>query len=366
MKIKNRIFRQKLTEKQRLLNVLNGKKVDRPPVVCPGGMINAAVTEVIEKVKKDYNSDIDTMVEIAIKVREIAGFENYGVPFCEVKEGESFYIKLNLDSELDRSKTTKYNEDILDYLGEIKIKHSKKTAVVLEAISKLKNNEIPVIGNITGPMSIATSIIEPQKYYKMMKEDKGKAMKFLEILTDYLIKFSEEMIDNGADIIAMSDPSATGEILGKKNFEEFIVPLYKKISKAIHIKKSKLIIHICGRSQRILESLNYLGADSLSFDSVVGIRQAKKVIKVPIMGNVSAQLLDQGKKHIVRLSTKLVIEDRCDIISPSCRLSMSTPIENLGVMTERVKKMNTNNDNKKNRREIIDISSGNRYWIYSS
>jgi len=366
MEIKNRIFKEKLSEKQRLLNVLNGKKVDRPPVICPGGIINAAVTEVIKKIKGDHNSDLSSMIETAIKVRKITGFENYGVPFCEAREGVSFHLKLNLDEKLDRSKITKYDEYILDHLEKIKINHSKRSIVVLEAISKLKNNKIPVIGNITGPMSMAISIIESKKYYEMMKKDKDKAMKFLEILTDYIITFSEEMIDNGADIIALSDPYATRESLGKKIFEEFLVSMYKKISKAIHIKKSKLIIHVCGRSQRILESLTYLDADALSFDSVVGIRQAKEIIKVPIMGNISTQLLDQGKKRIVRLSTKLVIEDRCDIISPSCKLSMSTPIENLKVMTEEVKKINITNNDQKNRREVIDVSSGNRYWIYSS
>lgn len=338
MEIKNEISRKKITEKQRLLDVLNGKKVDRPPVICPGGMMNAAVTGVIKRIKKNHNSDVDAMVEAAIKVHKITGFENYGVPFCMTVESESFNVEVDLGDKLVEPRVIKYNEDIINHLDEIKVEHSKRAMVVLEAISRLKNNKIPVIGNITGPMSVVTSIIEPTSYYKMMKKDRNKALKFLEIVTNYLIKFSGEMIDSGADIIAMSDPSATGEILGKKNFEEFMIPMYKKISEAVHNRGVKIIIHICGKSQRILESLNYSGADALSFDSVVGIRQAKEMIKVPIMGNVSTQLLDQGKKRIVRLSTKLVIKDGSNIISPACGLSMSTPVENLKIMTDRVKK----------------------------
>ncbi len=40
------------TEKSRLLNILNGQSVDRPSVICPGGMMNAAVTEVVEPIIK--------------------------------------------------------------------------------------------------------------------------------------------------------------------------------------------------------------------------------------------------------------------------------------------------------------------------
>jgi len=326
-----------MTEKQRLLDVLNGKSTDRPPVICPGGMMNAAVTEVVEGMNKNHNSDVDAMVEAAIKVHEITGFENYGVPFCMTIESEPFDVEVDLGSKLVEPRITKYNDDILNHLDDIKVKHSKRALVVLKAISRLKNDGIPVIGNITGPMSVVTSVIEPTDYYKMMRKDKVKAMKFLEIVTDYLIDFANEMIENGADLIAMSDPSATGEILGKKNFEEFMIPMYKKISEAVHRKETKIIIHICGKSKSILESLNESGADSLSFDSVVGIKEAKKVLIAPIMGNVSTQLLDQGEKEKIKLYTKMVINDGTSIVSPACGLAMSTSVKNLKAMTDTVK-----------------------------
>jgi uroporphyrinogen-III decarboxylase len=93
-------------------------------------------------------------VEAAIKVHKIKGFENYKVPFCMNIENESFHVEVDLGSKLVEPRRIKYNEDILYHLNKIKIEHSKRAIVVLEAISQLKNDEIPVIGNITGPMSI--------------------------------------------------------------------------------------------------------------------------------------------------------------------------------------------------------------------
>lgn len=43
--------------------------------------MNAAVTAILEGIKANHNTDLDAMVSAAIKVHEIVGFENYGVPF---------------------------------------------------------------------------------------------------------------------------------------------------------------------------------------------------------------------------------------------------------------------------------------------
>lgn len=38
-----------LTPKQRLLRVLRKEPVDRPPVICTGGMMNAAIVEIMQQ-----------------------------------------------------------------------------------------------------------------------------------------------------------------------------------------------------------------------------------------------------------------------------------------------------------------------------
>mgnify|MGYP001569924189 FL=1 len=37
-----------ITPKERLYRVLKGEKVDRPPCICPGGMMNMIVEEVMD------------------------------------------------------------------------------------------------------------------------------------------------------------------------------------------------------------------------------------------------------------------------------------------------------------------------------
>ena len=58
----------------------------------------------------------------------------------------------------------------------------------------------------------------------------------MEFITNQLIKFGTAQIEAGADVIAISDPSATGEILGPGFFREFTI---KYINRLIDIFREK-------------------------------------------------------------------------------------------------------------------------------
>jgi len=332
---------EEISEKTRLLGILKGGEIqDRPPVICPGGMMNAAVTEVINDIKGNHNISEEDMVLAAKKVKELTGFENYGVPFCMTVESEPFGVKIDFGDKNREPVITNYNNMTTD---EIMNKYcssdlnSCRVPVVLGAIAKLKNDSIPVIGNITGAISTATSIVDPLKLLKMMKKNPDMAYSFIEFINEKLIQYGIDMVKNGADVIAVSDPTATGEILGKINFEKFAVPMFKKLVDEIHKLDSRIIIHICGDTSSIIESLNLIGADAFSFDSIVNIKSVKDKIEAKVMGNVNTQLLQEGPGDRIISVTQNCIKSGLDIIAPACGLSMSTTIENLKLMTDSVK-----------------------------
>lgn len=334
-----------MNEKERLINSLNNKKVDRAPVICPGGMMNSAVTGLLGDIKKNHNSNADDMVEVAKRINSEIGFENFGVPFCMTVECEPFGIELDMGNKLVEPRVTEYNKRPLDEiqrLYRIRVSESGRMPVVLEAINRLKNDEVPVIGNITGPISTATSIVDPLKIFRQVRTEPEKLEEFFEFVNDYQIEYAIEMVKAGADVIAVSDPTATGEILGKKNFDKFVVPLYKKFIKVMHDIDTPVIVHICGNAKTILESLNDIDADALSFDSIVNMKYAKSKVKTNLMGNVNTQLLDTGEKDKIKSITEHAIKSGVDIVSPACGLSMSTPIENLRTMTNFVKEGHLN------------------------
>lgn len=62
-----------MSPKERLSAVLQHRVVDRPPVICPGGMMNAAVVEVMERAAHRLPSahgSEELMAGLAIEVYE--------------------------------------------------------------------------------------------------------------------------------------------------------------------------------------------------------------------------------------------------------------------------------------------------------
>lgn len=329
-----------MDEKERLLSVLKGDRVDRPPVICPGGMMSACVTEISDLGGGGHHSGTRAMVSAARKINELIGFENYGVPYCLTAEVEALGAIVNIGNNLIEPRVTRYNDEPLEAIVENYSPVDVTTGrmgIVLEAIRELRNSRVPVIGNVSGHISTASSVVDPLEIFKMLRREPERAARFLAFINDYLVRYALEMVRAGADVISISDPTATGEILGPRNFQKFAVPYYQKIINALHEEGIPVILHICGNASNIVESLNRVKANAVSFDSIVNMKIAREGIKTGLMGNVSTQLLHTGERAKIVSSTRNALHSKVDIVAPACGLSMATSISNLKAMTDYVK-----------------------------
>lgn len=329
-----------LTPKERLLNVLNNKTVDRPPCICPGGMMNMVTTELIESLGIDFkksHSDFELMAKISAAVYESGCFENYGVPFCMTIEAEDFGADVNMGSNIYEPHVIHYPiNSVSDWQKLLPINLQEgRSHTVIEAIKllKAKNTNVPIIGNLTGPISTASSVMEPSIFYKELRKNNEDAHKFVDFVTEQLIIFAKAQIAAGADIIAISDPSGTGEILGPALFEEFVVKYLNKLLDAIKEENTSTIVHICGQMKKVYPQVNLVKSDVLSFDSLVSIKEAKENLPGrKIMGNVSTYTIEFGEPEKIAELTRICVKNGSDIISPACGLGMKSPLKNVQSM----------------------------------
>ena len=92
-----------LTPKERLYNVMKGNAVDRPPCICPGGMMNMVTTDLMDAVDiymPEAHTDARMMAGLAKAVYDSGCFENYGVPFCMTVEAEEMGAKVEMGSRV--------------------------------------------------------------------------------------------------------------------------------------------------------------------------------------------------------------------------------------------------------------------------
>lgn len=319
------------------------EEIDRPPVICPGGMMSAATTETLNRVGIRCHTDPVAMAKLAELIHVFSGFENIGVPFCMTAEAEAFGCQVDLGSSEVEPRIKKYLDikprDIIDKPLP-RPEDSGRLPVILEAIAILKKayRDIPIIGNIIGPFSLVTSVFDPLLIFRMVYKNSRELLEVLDYITTFLLNFACTQVRKGADIITIADPAATGEILGLKNFEVFVKPFLRKIIQSLTDLRVPVILHICGDARRLIRELVHLQASVLSFDASVNLRMIKATYpEQVIMGNVSTLLLHRGSREGIRKVVKHLLRANVDIISPACGISLRTPVENLRVLTESIK-----------------------------
>lgn len=331
-----------LTPKERLKAIFEGQKVDRPACICPGGMMNMITADLMDQIQvflPEAHHDARQMAELAKAVYEQGCFENYGVPFCMTVEAEEMGAKVDMGTKVYEPHVIEYVMDsVSDYEKLTPVDVTKGRAkVVTDAIRILKEETsgVPIVGNLTGPVSTASSVMEPVNFYKELRKKNQEAHAYMEFITDQLIAFGRAQIEAGADVIAISDPSGTGEILGPKFFKEFAVTYLNKLLDGLKKEKVGTIVHICGQMHSVYKEINEVHSDVLSFDSVVPMKEARANLKDRVlMGNVSTYAIEFGDPDRLKMLTTSCRRGGSDIISPACGLGMKSPLTNVQAILE--------------------------------
>ena len=335
-----------LSPKERLLRVLSRERVDRAPVICPGGMMNSATVDVMESVGLSFpkvHPDAEAMTKLSTAVEERTGFENFGIPYCMTVEAEVLGSDIDFGNAVCEPKIAKERyasaadvetRDVKTLVREGRIEAVAKAG---EAIAR-QHPDVPVIGSLTGPISTAASVVDPMTFLKEMRKDKTNVHRTLDYVTDFLVEYAGVLIESGFPVITIADPTATGEILGPKMFGDYAVPYINRLVDAIHGRGAKAIVHICGRLESVQKNIPALHGDAVSTDAMVNLKALKAETGVPVvMGNVSTFALQLQEPEAIRKVTEKLVADGIDIISPACGLSTKTPVGNIAAMTEVVK-----------------------------
>jgi Uroporphyrinogen-III decarboxylase len=334
-----------VSPKERLLRTLNKKKTDRPPVICPGGMMNAAVVDIMNStghtLPEAHHSE-QLMSELAFDVYRHTGFENFGVPFCMTVEAEALgssvdYGTLQCEPKIKKEGFASAGE--MRFFPAGTMEKNARVGAVLQALHILstKHTDVPAIGSLTGPLSTSASLVDPMTFLRQMRKDKEATHRLVDYVSGHLIEYARLMADNGAAAISIADPTATGEILGPLLFEEYAVPYINRIADAVHGMGVLVIIHICGEMRAVMPQAALLHGDAISVDAFVSLKKMKQVNHVlTTMGNLSTYLLEFGNPEKVSHATEKLLNDGIDIISPACGLSTSTPLANIRAFTTAV------------------------------
>ncbi|MBO5669554.1 MAG: MtaA/CmuA family methyltransferase [Candidatus Methanomethylophilaceae archaeon] len=339
-----------MTPRERVLAAMKQEKLDRPPVAVFTQSATVGEMENCGAAWPEAHSDAKLMAKLGAAQATYFGFEAVRSSFCLTAEAER--LGCNVDpgkinsTPMIKKHPFKFDamEDVYDepnLLDPEEFLKGGRPAVILEATKLLKEqygNEYAVIGGNTGPFTLAGHMVSTENLVFGIMMNPEMVVKWIDAVNPIVKAYTQALADAGADIIQMSEPSSSTDLLSPDMFTEYS-GRYVKESLA-SVKGADSVLHICGDTSEIIPLMADTGVTGISVEEKVDSAEAVRIAagRVACVGNVGVvNPLLQGTPEDCAAAAKRIAEAGFNIISPGCGLSALIKDENLFALVKAIK-----------------------------
>jgi [methyl-Co(III) methanol-specific corrinoid protein]:coenzyme M methyltransferase len=326
----------KATPKRRVLAALLGGTVDKIPVTSVagcGGTVCVDMQRATAIYFPEAHKDSVKMAELAIASHKLTGLESARVPFDVAIEPEALGCPLQwynrIDSTPSVSSPSHYPPENLG--KQENLLEKGRIPVVLEAIRivrKTVGDFLPISSGTLGPFTLLGNLVGLGNLLRWMVLKPDYVADLLNLTKNITIEYATAQYQAGSDIVAVSDPMASEDLISAGNFREFVKPELTEIADSL---RGIRVLHICGQTDKILSDMVETGFDGLSVAEKTEIVEINpRVREAKILGNVSSHItLIFGSPEDVKNEAKKALEAGVDLLEPSCGISTITPLKNI-------------------------------------
>jgi len=330
-----------MTSRERILAHLAGQPVDHLPLM-PITMMFAC--DQINATYRDYCTDYRVLVEGQIRTTEKFGFDYVNTMSDPAREAADCGAKVEYfdnqpvaiieDQALLAEKTALARLKTPDPLGGGRMTNGiKALALFKEKVGQEKIIE----GWVEGPIAEAADLRGINTVMTDFFDDPAFVRDLFEFVVEMELRFAQEQIKAGADIIGIGDAAAS--LVGPQIYREFVLPYEKKLVDGIHAFGGRTHLHICGNTRRILGGMGKLGCHIVDLDSLSPLSEARQQMGASqvLLGNLNpVTTLRNGSPEIV---TNAIAECHKQagaryIVGAGCEVPRDTPPENLRALCE--------------------------------
>jgi uroporphyrinogen decarboxylase len=219
--------------------------------------------------------------------------------------------------------------------------HIRALVKITASLAKKVNGKNYVALNRWGPFTTAGLLYGAENLMRGMYQRPDDIHRLLDFTADLYVKYVQLYIDNGADLVLLSEPTSSGDMIARKHFEGFAIPAFKKVYDALRTKGVRTALHICGNISDRLDLLNGIGTEFVSVDYKVDLGKCREVFngKTAFAGNMNpvAVMLKETPEG-VKSACLACIAQAGDgpgyLLMPGCDIPPATPAENVKAMTE--------------------------------
>ena len=335
----------KSSTRARFLRMLDGEKTGEVFCSCNVTAVTWDQMDAVNVYWPDAHTDSELMVKLAESQYTLLGFQSVRSCFDVGIEAEAFGAEVNMGSRESNVYVTKPAfEDPDSFSIPPDLFDRARFPIHFKALSSLSKkyrNEMPTYALILGPLTLMGNLFGVEKMMRWALKDKGLFGRLLDQVSECVASYGKRLLEFGADVLALGDPTASANLISPRTFKQFMLPAYQKLSEEIN---GRVILHICGDTTPFLELVADTGFCGFSFEGpAVKVKKAKEVIKdrMALFGNIpTVDVLMNGTVENVREAVLQAIEEGVDNVVPACSLPLQTPIANARAISETVREYN--------------------------
>lgn len=165
------------------------------------------------------------------------------------------------------------------------------------------------------------------------------AHRLLEYCMNVTTQFLELMAATGAHMLSNGDSAAGPSLVSPAIYRAFALPYEKRIADVSHRLGFPYALHICGKTELILDDMVATGSEAMELDFKTDPRRAHDAFAgaITLIGNIDPTgVLALGSIADVETKTRELLDIFADtpriIVNAGCAIPASTPPENLHAM----------------------------------
>lgn len=335
-----------MTNKERVLKTLAFEKTDRIPfAVLNGQMWIAArngltMATLLDLPDAGAQLLVDAYREIGTEIMTSGCAAAW--PMMEVMGGK---VDMNVLSAEILKHPLEFPSDVENYdvkkvIADMKKDHYyQRTLVQMKKMREIVGDETMIGGGFFGPFTMAAQMIGVENFMvELLTGEEDDIVNLIDFTTEIVIAYLEDLIDCGLDLITVPEPVASGDLIKPDDFEKYVLPADLKVKDRLAAKCPNILIHICGKTDKLVKTVAGSGMTVFSVDSIDMVKaQNDAARRCALFGNLSPALILGSKSadEVYAIGKELCTQMKPFggfILAPGCDLAPNIPLENLQAM----------------------------------
>lgn len=327
-------LKETMTPRERVMNALAGRPVDRPPVSNPTNVATVELMDLVDAPFPDACRDPELNARLAATGYTELGYDSIAPYFSIIQESSALGCDMQWEQK-DNWPTVRMTNPIWDGPEDVHIpdgflEHPDNQAVIqsIKLLRQRFGDEVAIIGKTMGPWTLAYHVFGVEKFLLMSIDDPDRTMDALHRLKEISVLFGRAQIDAGADALTFPD-HATGDLVSGEYYRRFLQDIHTEMVERLPVP---LILHICGKTLDRMDYIAQTGMAAFHFDSRNDPAEATGIVgdRIRLVGNVNnpTTLYSKGPEE-VRAEVYRALDAGVPIIAPECAIPLRTKLENL-------------------------------------